>query len=199
MATIDPFFTQPMAKANLPAPVLFHPLKHHLGFIKGFIQEQINCPASDVGAALQSIGTSQLDFYTGTMSPEQIAREVILYLQQHNLLKPEVYLTYLAETGTHYRTITLSDNTDWVLRWGVVAGRYVHLHPARYAAQTIRVKATSLKTAIATTIAARRTAQPITDVELLNKVRTEWLHLPPLTILKPDEGAGRLLELLKEV
>ncbi|WP_242929538.1 hypothetical protein [Pontibacter vulgaris] len=198
MATIDPFFTPPIAKANLPAPILFHPLKHHLGYIKSFIQEHITNPISGVIAALQSIGTSQLDFYVGTLSPMQIAEEVILYLQQHNLQEPEVYYTYLAGTGTHYRTITLSDGTDWVLRWGVIVGRYVHLHPARYASQTIRVKAVSLKTAIAATMAAQQLNTTI-DLQLVNHVRTQWLRLPPLTILKPTEGAGRLLELLNKV
>ncbi|NDK56776.1 hypothetical protein [Pontibacter fetidus] len=195
--TIDPTFKQPAPIANLPAPILFHPLKHHLGYIKNFIEEQVTGTASAVGTALQSIGTSQLDFYIGALSPVQIACEVILNLQHHNLLEAELYHAYLTRTGSHYRTINLSDNTDWVLRWGTQPGRYVHLHPARYAAQTIRVKATSLKTAIAAIIAARREAKPVTDLGLINKVRGAWLQLPPLTIVTPTEGAGKMLELLK--
>lgn len=150
-----------------------------------------------MGHTLRSIGQSQLDFYTGAMPPLQIAQEVISYLQQHSLLAPEAFYNYLASGGGHYQTITLTDGTDWVLRWGVVAERYVHLHPARYAAQTIRIKAVSLKTAIATTVAAAQTNYSI-DLELVNKVRAEWLQLPPLTVLTPTEGAGKLIALLQQ-
>ncbi|HEY4652163.1 MAG TPA: hypothetical protein VIG72_12160 [Pontibacter sp.] len=180
----------------LPFPILFHPLKHHLGYIKAFIHEQAHQPATTTATALRRIGQSQLDFYTGNLMPTQIAEEVVLHLQHHGLLSPEAFQEYLAACSRRYQTITLSDSTDWVLRWGTVAGRYVHLHPARYATQTIRVKAISLKTAIATIVAAARTNYSI-DLELVNKVRAEWLQLPPLTVLTPTEGAGKLITLLQ--
>jgi hypothetical protein len=196
MATIDHTQRPTIARAALPEPALFHPLKHHLGYIKAFIKAQSSLPDSDIGASLISIGTSQLDFYTGQLSPLQITREVLFNLQQQGLLQPEAYYSYLTAAGGHYRTVTLSDASDWVLRWGIVAGRFVHLHPARYAAQTIRVKATSLKTAIAATIAARKVAAPTIDLDLVNDVRMKWLALPPLQIISPSEGTGKLLALL---
>lgn len=154
-------------------------------------------PTVNPGKKLQRIGSSQLDFYTGPMTPEQLADEVISYLLQYNIIQPDAYKCFLDVEGSHYRTITLSDGTDWVLRWGVQAGRYVHLHPARYAAQTIRVKAASLKTAIAATIAARRQGTTI-DLPLINKIRAAWLHLPPLPKLSYTEGAGKLMALLQQ-
>ncbi|NEM99475.1 hypothetical protein GXP69_17395 [Pontibacter sp. BT327] len=186
-----------MLATVLPKPVLFHPLKHHIGYVRAFIHEQTIHSAAGIGTALRSIGQSQLDFYTGSMLPLQVAQEVILHLQQHNILAPEAFYSYLISGGEHYQTIMLSDGTDWVLRWGVVAERYVHLHPARYAAQTIRVKAVSLKTAIAAIVAAAQTNYSI-DLKLVNKVRTEWLQLPPLTVLTPAEGAGKLITLLQQ-
>ncbi|MBB6611524.1 hypothetical protein H7F15_10790 [Pontibacter sp. Tf4] len=185
-----------MVTTTLPRPVLFHPLKHHLGFIRAFIQEQAMLATANPGPALQRIGTSQLDFYTGPLTPLEIAQAVILQLEQQDLLHPEAYRQFLAAHRSHYRTITLPDGTDWILRWGTQEGRYVHLHPARYAAQTIRVKAASLKTAIAATIAARQQHTTI-DLPLVNKVRAEQLHLPPLTVLQQTEGAGKLLALLQ--
>lgn len=116
MATTDHTRVSAIATADLPVPVLFHPLKHHLGFIKAFIKEQTRSMSTSAGTLLLSIGSSQLDFYTGTLTPQQIAREVILYLALHNLLHPELYHSYLTATGSHYQTITLSDTTDWVLR-----------------------------------------------------------------------------------
>jgi len=188
---------QTIAEADLPVPILFHPLKHHLGYIKAFIQTQVDQSPQQIARQLQRIGNSQLDFYTGNLSPTQIADEVISYLQNYSLLNPEAYLKYLSGQENHYRTVTLSDGTDWVLRWGIVADRYVHLHPARYAAQTIRVKAISLKTAIAATIAARLLNTTI-DLQLVNHVRTQWLDLPPLTSLSPAKGAGSLINLLNK-
>ena len=196
MATINYSLRPTIAMAALPEPALFHPLKHHLGYIKEFIREQYTLPAPDIRTALQTIGTSQLDFYIGRLTPFQITSEVLHHLQQNSLLQPDAYQSYLAAKGSHYRTITLSDASGWVLRWGVVAGRFAHLHPARYAAQTIRVKATSLKTAIAATIAARKTNTPTIDMELVNYARTAWLGQPPLSVLHPTEGAGKLLKLL---
>ncbi|MBC5776018.1 hypothetical protein H8S95_18220 [Pontibacter sp. KCTC 32443] len=186
-----------IANADLPAPVLFHPLKHHLGYIRTFISNHVRNRQQEIAPALQSIGRSQLDFYTGHLSPASIASEVILYLDRHQLLQPDAYLSYLSGRDNHYQTITLSDGTDWVLRWGVITDRYVHLHPARYASQTIRVKAVSLKTAIAATIAAQQLNTSI-DLQLVNHVRAQWLYLPPLTVLTPTEGAGKLIVLLNQ-
>jgi hypothetical protein len=199
MATINRTQRPTVAMDALPEPALFHPLKHHLGFIKRFIKEQSTLPDPQIGSSLISIGTSQLDFYTGQLSPLQITREVLFNLQQQGLLQPEAYYSYLSKGGGHYRTVTLSDASDWVLRWGIVAARFVHLHPARYAAQTIRVKATSLKTAIAATIAARKAGAPTIDLDMVNDVRMKWLGLPPLQVLSPSEGAGKLLALLAKL
>ncbi|WP_238395732.1 hypothetical protein [Pontibacter pudoricolor] len=196
MATINHTQRLTIAMAALPEPALFHPLKHHLGYIRAFIKEQSTLPNPQVGASLVSIGTSQLDFYTGQLSPLQVTKEVLVNLQQQGLLQPEAYYSYLTAKGGLYRTVTVSDTSDWVLRLGIVAGRFVHLHPARYAAQTIRVKATSLKTAIAATIAAGKAGAPTIDLDLVNDVRMRWLGLPPLSVLNPSEGAGKLLALL---
>lgn len=81
------------------------------------------------------------------------------------------------------------------LRWGVVAGRHVHLHPARYAAHTIRVKANVLKTAIAALIAAGGQREEVA-IGLVNQVRAQWLALPPVKSLSEEAGAARLMKLL---
>lgn len=83
-----------------------------------------------------------------------------------------------------------------MLRWGVVEGRHVHLHPARYSQYTIRVKANTLKTAVAVQIAIRRYEQPL-SLALVNQVRTQWLGLAPIPAYLPDGGLGNLLKLLQ--
>ncbi|WP_242923797.1 hypothetical protein [Pontibacter liquoris] len=186
-----------MLLPELPEPILLHPLKHHLGYLQAFVRQGSGAPFPELQAALLTIGTaSQLDLYTGPLSLQQISEEVILYLQQHNLLAPEAFQQFLLSGESAYQLLTLSDTTTWVLRWGVVAGRHVHLHPARYAAHTIRVKANVLKTAVALALATERLKPPVT-LAVVNEVRTAWLGLPPVKAYSPADGTGRLLAMLQ--
>ena len=187
-----------MFSAQLPAPILFHPLKHHLSYIQAFVAHSTATPKADIRAALLTIGGSQLDLYTGPLSPLQIADEVLQYLQEHCLQHSAAYQDYLATAGSAYQLVSLSDGTDWVMRWGVVEGRHVHLHPARYAACTLRVKANALKTAIAALVAAKRGGESASmDTQFINQVRAEWLLLPPVKDLSLSEGLGSMLALIK--
>lgn len=186
-----------MFSTQLPAPILFHPLKHHLGYIKAFVDQSAAAPAAGIKAALHTIGSSQLDLYTGPLSPLQIAREVLQHLQERHLLQPTAYQDYLAASGAAYRVAQLSDGTDWILRWGVVEGRHVHLHPARYARHTLRVKAAVLKIAVAAFVSAKKSGEnPVMDTAYINRVRAAWLGLPPVKDLSLSEGLLHMIALL---
>lgn len=186
-----------MYTAELPRPILFHPLKHHLQYSREFIRLNTGAEAADLKAAFLTIGNSQLDFYTGDLTAQQIAQEVIDKLQERALLSAEAYRLYLTAAGSDYRTLRLSDGSDWVLRWGVVAERYVHLHPARYAQHTMRVKANALKTAIAGLLASRRFGKTEVDLQLVNQVRMEWLGLAPVKHFETEAGLGKLIQSLR--
>lgn len=183
-------------KAMLPQPILFHPLKHHLGYIREFIQAHKDADDSFLQAQLKTLGSSQPDLYLGPLSPQQITHETIAYLQAHHALEPGAYRLYLSVGEAEYQMISLSDESEWVLRWGVVEGRYVHLHPARYSRHTLRVKANALKSAIAVSVAALRYKQPL-SLALVNQVRTQWLGLVPIPELLPGGTLSRLVYLLK--
>ncbi|MHA6250202.1 hypothetical protein ACXYMU_19870 [Pontibacter sp. CAU 1760] len=185
-----------MFSQELPKPILFHPLKHHLGHIVAYIKANCATPIPCIRQDLLTLGTSQMDLYVGPLAPAQLAQEVIAHLQERALLTPERFRQYLLGTAPHYRCITLSDKADWVLQWGVLADRYVHLHPARYAAYTIRVKAAALKTAIAVVMASQRQNTATFDVQLVNQVRSEWVGLAPVKNFERTAGAGKILELL---
>lgn len=188
-----------MFSTELPKPILFHPLKHHLGYIIHYIHNSSATTISKIREDLQTLGTSQLDLYSGPLMPLQIAEEVISCLQEHELLQPESFEAYLLAAKSDYRCITLSDTTDWVLRRGLVEGRHVHLHPARYATHTLRVKANALKTAIAAVIAANKCgARAVMDTRFINEVRTEWLALPPVKDISLSEGLGNMIMLLQK-
>ncbi|WP_018480002.1 hypothetical protein [Pontibacter roseus] len=185
-----------MFSPDLPEPVLFHPLKHHLGYAKAFIEQGLHAPTAELQAALRTLGSSQMDVYIGQMTVAQIAEEVVVYLQSQSLLRPAAFRLHLNAGGADYSTLPLSDGSGWILRWGTVAGRHVHLHPARYSPHTWRIKANTPKTALAASIASRQSDIPALDVQLVNRVRVEWLGLPPVKDLGAAAGFERVLGLL---
>jgi hypothetical protein len=186
-----------MFSPQLPEPILFHPLKHHLGYLRAFTRQGATAPVAELKAALRTLGSSQLDLYTGLLPPLRIAQEVLTHLQAHNLMQANAYRTYLEATQGDYFAVTVSDATDWVLRWGRIAGRHVHLHPARYTQHTIRVKANVLKTAVASVIASQKQGKVTIDTPLVNRVRVEWLALPPVKTFSAEEGVGEIIRLLE--
>jgi len=179
-------------------PVLFHPLKHHLPWIQSFIEENVrrgeaNLPL--VATQLLTVGNSQMDVYTGQLGVAGIAGAVVQHLADQLLLAPALYRTWLSQSAG-YRVVPLPDGSQWVLRWGEVKGQYVHLHPARYSPHSIRVKATILKTGILVRLWSQlRTAGEVQLPEI-NRLRREWLLLPPIKSLAEAEGLRRVLQRL---
>ena len=71
---------------------------------------------------------------------------------------------------------------------------YIHIHPARYAKDTVRVKANSLKTAI---LLAKHGIYNFQDLEIteLNSFRKK-LSLSPIRSLKAASGIKEVLGLI---
>jgi hypothetical protein len=83
-----------------------------------------------------------------------------------------------------------------VLRLGEQENRYVHIHPGRYATHTIRVKAGTLKTAIAVSIWKKKFNCTEITLALVNRVRKEILYTSPVKSFSADEGLGKLIQLI---
>ncbi len=178
-------------------PVLFHPLKHHLGWIQAFLQESALAGDADlprVAAQLLTVGNSQMDLYTGALTPAAIAGEVIGHLAGNLLLPPAQYGSWLVQSGG-YRLVPLSDGSQWVLRWGEVEGYHVHIHPARHSPHSIRVKASALKTGILAAIWGRMHGRPA-SLDEVNGLRQAWAGLPPIRSAEEAEGLQRVREWL---
>src|SRR5215207_3309646 len=129
---------------DAPPPVLFNARKHHAGFLRLRIRETVAAGA----AALQQLadelivtGTELMDLYLGRFAPVDIGAQMIDVLREQGRLDLPIYRAWIAEAGG-YRVIDLAaDGSRWVLRLGDEAGRYVHLHPGRWAPETCRVRA----------------------------------------------------------
>jgi hypothetical protein len=70
-------------KYIVPPPVLFNALKHHLGYIKDFIERSAAGNYIEVVVRqLLLIGESQMDLYLGALTPERIAYQITKHLQE---------------------------------------------------------------------------------------------------------------------
>ena len=80
--------------------------------------------------------------------------------------------------------------------FGEEGGRYVHVHPARYAPQTRRVRANVLKTAVMVLAFVNVNGGDPQHIQLVNQVRTQYLGLSKMRALADDQGLSAVLDVL---
>ena len=183
----------------MPAPLLMNCWKHHARTIQARIAATVAGGEEAVRALprkLLLIGDGLMDLYLGSHSPESIARETLEILEAEMITSPPAYSEWVVAAGG-YRTIELSDSSQWVLRWAPVAGRHIHIHPARYSPHSVRVRANLLRSAIGTLVwAGLHRMDPLADATI-NQARVALLGLSPLRSTRPDKGLGELLRRLR--
>jgi hypothetical protein len=180
-------------------PLLFNLWKHHAGFLRAQVRSAAGggTPLQSIASQLVVIGTDLMDLYCGPLTPAAIAGGIISHLQMNQLFERSVYQNWI-ESGGRYRVVEVSDDSSrWVLRLGEHESRYVHVHPGRKTPHTCRVRANVLKTAVMGLSFAAVHGGDSSDIALLNRVRREYLHLPPIgRQLTETEGIGAVLALL---
>jgi hypothetical protein len=117
--------------------------------------------------------------YSGLLSPECIASEVIKMLHQQKVDCMATFASWLKDSERDFRLIELSDGSTWVLRMGRFPERYVHIHPARKSNFSIRIKSTTLKTMLAYAM-VKGIPLEYPNLCALNEVRERFLKLPPI-------------------
>jgi hypothetical protein len=185
---------------EVPEPVLFNTWKHHAGALRARIWEAAargEAGLAELAGRLVVQGSELMDLYTGALSPAQIAERVIADLHGQGRLALEPYRAWLAASGG-YDVLTFADDASrWVVRLGDEGARYVHVHPARWAPATRRVRANVLKTAVmVVAYAAVHGGDPL-EVALVNHVREQYLGLSPMGRLADDLGLQVIIELLR--
>lgn len=137
---------------SIPLPLLFNPLKHHLGYIRSFIDEHSrlsNDPANSfIVKDLKHIGGSVMDVYSGNMGHSEICDELMCFLNTKQLSSKKDFTEWAGEGPKDFKTIYLSDGSQWVLKYYDHEQRFVHSFPARYSPFSFRIKANTLKSAI---------------------------------------------------
>jgi hypothetical protein len=184
---------------EIPEPILFNPLKHHLGFIREFIYQKTEAePNSDqtiLIKELKHLGTSVMDVYTGTLFISNICEEVRLFLIQKEFLERECYARWTGKRINDFRLLLLSDGSQWTLKYHDNLQRFVHIFPARGSQHTFRVKSNTLKSALLYYILVGKDFITGDD---LNKVRP-LLGLSPIKDPEEAKTITDMIEILREM
>jgi hypothetical protein len=182
----------------IPEPVLFNPLKHHLGFIKDFIYIKTeggpDTDKPELIRDLKHLGTSVMDVYTGKLTIDRVGIEVGDFLYGKGLTDSEHFSLWAGRGMNDFRQISLSDESQWTLKYFDNTRRYVHIFPARGSRHTFRVKSNTLKSALLYSILI---GKDFITGEDLNRVRP-LLGLSPVKDPLDTEAITEMIEILRE-
>ncbi len=170
-------------------PLAFNPYKHHMGFLREKIIEWQGKNRDSVFPEIQLIGNNITDLYYGHLSVEDICNQFLKIIQLQKLHSAELLSHWLKDSG--YRKTSLSDTSLWIIRQGENPFRYLHIHPAKYSPNTIRVKAPALKTVLALQVLKAELKTP--EVKEINRIRIEKLNLSPIKTLVKEKGLAKLI------
>jgi len=180
-------------------PINFNCWKHHAGFIKKQIESVKETKELDhLKVYLLKIGESQMDLYFGCHSPADISEQTLNYLRNKKIFSFDQYQDWLTKDRKDFQLIELKDKSIWTLRLGEEITRYVHIHPGRNSPHTIRVKATTLKTAILVLCSEKIGEIKTFETQTINQIRKNYLNEPPIKSYSKASGLGRVLDLFYE-
>jgi len=183
----------------VPLPINLNCWKHHAGFIKKQIESVKEIKGlEELKRHLLTIGESQMDLYFGEYSPAKISEQMLDYLYQKKILSFNQYQDWLNKDEMDYQLVKLKDKSIWTLRLGADAERYVHIHPGRYSPHTVRIKATTLKTAILVLCSEKIGEIKTIETQTINQIRKKYLDELPLKSFSTASGLRRLIDLLQK-
>ncbi len=182
---------------QIPEPIIFNPLKHYLPFIKNYINtktEEEKYPGSKAFIKeLKHLGTCVMDIYTGDLVPDSIFAEVKDFLESNRISGRESYRKWAGTGYNNFRIISLSDDSQWTLKYHDHKTRYVHIFPARSSRHTFRIKANTLKSAVLYLVLIGKDYISEDD---LNRTRA-LAGLSPVKDVADAEAVTEMIEILR--
>ena len=169
--------------------ILFHSFKHHYLSCFEWVMKNNNKWDNEVDLMLKSLGSSQLDMYTGGLTVNDIKKEIYSFLNKADLIAKENYAHWI---NNGYRELILSDGSTWTLRF-LEREEYVHIHPSRYSAHTLRIKANVLKTVLCTLLFVEDWQK--IDAARINEYRINMLNLSPIDVEKEHSEITKVIKL----
>jgi hypothetical protein len=182
---------------SIPIPILFNPMKHHIGFIREFIEMNSGSNTlADNNAIvkdLKHIGGSVMDVYSGNLTYNEIGDELLCYIKTKKLAVPETFHKWSGTDTNDFKSIYLSDGSNWVLKYYDNEQRFVHSFPARFSPFSFRIKANTLKSAILYQIFI---GKDFVSEEDLNTARA-IAGLSPVRDIFDTEAITEMIEMLR--
>lgn len=176
---------------KIQAQITLNAHKHHFQFLVNKIELWKKSDWQQVEPEILLMGENLLDFYTGNLSDEKIEYECFRYFFERGINDKNAFLKWLYPAD--YRKIILSDSSEWVIKPEYDTEKYIHIHPAKYSPNTIRVRATTLKTVVALMIEnAAISAQINENLAMVNHIRAKKLQLSPIKSLQNGKGILKL-------
>ncbi len=183
--------------SHIPTPYLFNPLKHHLGFIRTYINTYAGSALQDkkslITRELKHLGTSLMDIYSGRLSLEEIYGEVDLYLKTNNLYKCDNFCRWTGKLPRDFKTLVLSDGSVWIVKYFNNKQRYIHYFPARNGSHSVRAKANTVKSAILYLVFIDK---DFISEEDLNRARSVT-GLSPVKGVDDAEAISEMIEIIR--
>lgn len=181
-----------------PEPLLFNPLKHYLPYIRDFINvhsyDNKDPGLKGLTRELKHLGTCVMDIYAGEIPQESISREIVEFLRTNKIHDKETFKEWAGTGFNDFRIISLSDSSQWTLKYHKSDTRYVHIFPARSSPHSFRVKANTLKSAILYIIIIGK--DYVTEDDL-NTARAQ-AGLSPVKEVADAEAVTEMIEILRK-
>ena len=179
-------------------PIILNLLKHHKLYIKEIIKKvDTQSLLLKLLNDLKIIGNSQMDFYLGKLYPSELTEFSIQYLKSIDSFNKPEYIKWINNKNKDYQLVEFPDQSIWTFRYGKgQEDRYIHIHPARNSFLTTRIKASTLKTAIAF-LAFSNIKKNNIELEIINHLRSQYLNLSSIKSLDKASEIIRCIELLK--
>jgi hypothetical protein len=183
--------------SNIPKPFQFNPLKHHLTFIREFIADKLTdenkIDVQSLTREISHIGSSVMDLYTGSLAVQDICRELMDYLKINDLDTIKNFSEWTGGAYGDFRKVSLSDTSQWILKYHNDEKRFVHFFPVRLSPHSFRVKANTLKSGILYYIMI---GKDFINREDLNSTRG-LLGLSPVKKTAEAEAITEMIEILR--
>jgi hypothetical protein len=187
-----------IADYQIPEPILFNPLKHHLGYMKDFVTARADAGRdssdNDLIRILKHLGTSVMDVYSGAMSVSNICSEVLQFTYEHSLSEKKHFSAWTGVSADDYRVVPLSDGSQWTVKYQNNVSRFIHIFPARGSRYSFRVKSNTLKSAVLYYI---KVGKDYITGDDLNRIRP-LLGLSPVRDAIDTEAIVEMIEILRD-
>ena len=182
---------------DIPYPIIFNPLKHYLPFIRNFITDKVS-EDRDPGwinliKELKHLGTSVMDIYTGSLLMDEIFYQVDQMLISRNLVSKELFAGWVGRKYNNFKIISLSDNSQWTLKYHNYESRYVHIFPSRLSPNSYRVKSNTIKSAILYLILIGKDFVTEGDLNIARSIA----GLSPIKNVTETEAIAEMIEILR--